>query len=80
MQIQKVFRAGNSDVVALPKEVMDRRGIKRGGKVVIEEVPELDWIVIKKVGSKKIKKGELDKWLESALREDGEILDELEIR
>jgi len=78
MQIQTVFQAGNSDVVALAREL----GFKRGDKVVVEKVPNDENIVtIRKVSAPKAKKSasdaEFKKWLDNVLVEDAEILDEL---
>ncbi len=78
MQIQTVFQAGNSDVVALAREL----GFKRGDKVVVEKIPSDENIVtIRKVSAPKTKKSvsstEFKKWLDNVLVEDAEILDEL---
>lgn len=82
MQIQTVFRAGNSNVVAIPKSLGDKFGINHGRKVTIDEIPDVG-IVIKRVVSgpsatKSDKVGnEFQKWLKGAMKEDAEILDEL---
>lgn len=76
MQVQTVFKAGNSDVVALPKEL----GFKKGDKVTVEKASENE-VLVKKVTSRKIKatasKTEFDKWLKVFIDENGKILDEL---
>lgn len=83
MPEQTVFRAGNSNVVAIPKAVGDKYGIKTGAKVTIEEVPEAGGVLIKrasKPSKKRLSSGitpEFKKWLKEALKEDAEILDEL---
>lgn len=83
MQEQVVFRAGNSNVVAIPKSVGDKFGIKNGAKVTVEEIPEINGVLIKrlvKASRKSQSQGvtpEFKKWLKEALKEDGEILDEL---
>lgn len=85
MQIQTVFRAGNSDVVTIPKFIGDDFGIKTGQKVVVDKAPNGEGILIRKVG-KTLKTGgakvdlEFKKWLGDALKEDKEILDELALR
>lgn len=75
--IQTIFQAGNSDVVALPKEL----GFKRGEKVVVEKGSDNGVVTIKKVSLKKSKGTvsdvEFKKWLADVLEEDAEILDEL---
>lgn len=78
MQLQTIFQAGNSDVVALPREL----GFKRGDKVILEKVSDNENLVtIKKVSAKKTKNPtsdvEFKKWLNTVLVEDAEILDEL---
>ncbi len=78
MKIQTIFKAGNSAVVALPKEL----GFKKGDKVIVEKVADVENLVtIKKVSAKKIKNSASDAefkiWLNNVLEEDGEILDEL---
>lgn len=76
MQVQTVFKAGNSDVVALPKEL----GFKKGDRVIVEKASENE-VLVKKVNSKKTKatasKTEFDRWLKVFVDENGEILDEL---
>lgn len=78
MQVQTVFKAGNSEVVALPKEL----GFKKGDKVTVEKASDDENLVtIKKVSAKKTKNSasnaEFKRWLNNVLEEDGEILDEL---
>jgi len=78
MQVQTIFQAGNSDVVALPKEL----GFKRGEKVIVEKTSDSeDVVTIKKVFAKKTKNSasdaEFKRWLNNVLEEDAEILDEL---
>jgi AbrB family looped-hinge helix DNA binding protein len=85
MQIQTVFKAGNSNVVAIPKDISKKLGLKKGSKVVVEATPD-NTIVVSKAESKKgmvVKdkmSGEFKKWLEKVLKEDKEILDELSVR
>ncbi len=78
MQIQTIFQAGNSDVVALAREL----GFRKGDKVIVEKVPDIEgFITVKKVSAKKTKNSasgaEFKKWLDNVLKEDAEILDEL---
>ncbi len=85
MQTQTVFKAGNSNVVAIPKDLSRQLSITPGQKVVVVKVPGEEAIVIKKVTkSKKTKESAIDRefksWLEKTLKEDEEILDELAVR
>ena len=85
MQIQKIFRAGNSDVVAIPKGLLREKNLKTGQEIIVEAAPFGDVIVIRKKQSKKSKSDaavskEFKKWLRNVLEEDKEILDELELR
>jgi len=83
MLLQKVFGAGNSDVVAIPKGLMKELGFKRGQSVSIEKFEE-NAVVIRKY--KKFSKKKEDKvegsaefkgWWKEFLKENSEILDEL---
>ncbi len=84
MQIQTVFKAGNSNVVAIPKDLSRELGIKPGQEVVVVKDQNNEAIIIKKLEKTKIKKSatskEFKKWLKEVLREDAEILDELAVR
>ena len=83
MQTQTVFKAGNSNVVSIPKPLLKETGIKVGDKVILERVGS--GFVVKKAdiekdkGEKKAKK-EFKKWLDTFMDENGEILDELAVR
>jgi len=82
MQLQKVFRAGNSNVVAIPKDFSEELGLKVGQEVTVEKIPGKG-IFIGKPPKKERKLGvkvEFKKWLEEVLEEDKEILDELALR
>ncbi len=80
MQVQKIFKAGNSKVVAIPPEIMAKVGLRLGDKVVVE--PANASLVVRKVGIKvsKDKKTELKQWFKEFVKENGEILDELALR
>jgi len=66
MQIQTIFKAGNSDVVSIPRDLAD----EYGDDLIIKKV--------KKINKSKSKiTTEFKSWLKSTLDEDGEILDEL---
>jgi virulence-associated protein VagC len=80
MSIQTVFKAGNSHVVAIPKEF----DIKTGEKVELRKSSDGDSVVITKVKKEKKKatktEVEHEKWLKIFMEENGEILDELALR
>ena len=82
MQIQTVFRAGNSDVVVIPKSLGRELGIKNGQKVVIEK--EGDRVVIEKLSKKTSRidtQGkDFKRWWTEFLKENAKILDELAVR
>lgn len=83
MQVQTVFRAGNSNVITIPSSLGDRYDIKNGRKVILEDVPEVNGILIKRAVKGTFPKKEegvtkeFKLWLKQALEEDAEILDEL---
>ena len=85
MYIQKIIKAGNSDAVVIPKDIVRQLGMQTGQKVIVDTV-STNAIVIKKADPKKIgknKKGseaEFETWLKNVLEEDAEILDELAVR
>jgi putative addiction module antidote len=47
--VRKVFRAGNSLVVSLPKESIQLLGLQEGSEVSVELMPEQKEIIIKPV-------------------------------
>jgi antitoxin component of MazEF toxin-antitoxin module len=82
MQTQTVFKAGNSNVVAIPKSLGDKYGISHGKKVVVDEIPDVGIVIRRAVKAKPVSKDakvdlEFQKWLEGAMKEDAEILDKL---
>ena len=80
MQIQKVFRAGNSEVVSIPLEVKKKTGIKMGTKVLVDVSSDGKNIVITKLGRKKKVSSitpEFFDWLETFNKEYGPTLKEL---
>lgn len=80
MQIQKVFAAGNSDVVAIPAEAKKKTGIKRGVAVVINISSDGQTILISKAKNKKENTPltpEFFEWLENFNKEYGSALKEL---
>lgn len=84
MQTQTVFQAGNSPyVVAIPKSIAEEMRFKRGEKIVVDKMDE-DTVVIRRVKKSKVKKDlakrEFDKWWDTFIQENKEILDELAVR
>ncbi len=80
MNIQTIFKTGNSNVVALPKDYLEALNVQTGDKVVIEKVPESEALLIapaKKQTTKSAVSAEFKHWLSQFLKEDGAILDEL---
>ena len=80
MQTQTIFRAGNSDVVAIPQPLLREVGFKRGQEVVVSKDDSGEAIVIEKSGKKSQRKDKFKKWFDAFLKENGEILDELALR
>lgn len=80
MDTQTIFQAGNSTVVSIPKSLVKELGIKTGQKVHVSRIADTDKIVITPHTKKKYVKAtqaEFKKWLDSFLKEDGTLLDEL---
>lgn len=48
--VRKIFRAGNSLVVSLPKDILDMLGLDEGAEVSVEMDRERRWIIIAPVG------------------------------
>lgn len=86
MQTQTIFRAGNSQVVAIPRGLGKELGFKLGQKVVVGKAGNGEVMVVKKAESSSVKdkktgvNAEFKKWLRTAIEEDAEILDELAVR
>ncbi len=82
MQTQIVFKAGNSDVIAIPKHLSKESGIKAGQKITVTVTN--DGLLIRKLEGQEPKTTvatkEFKKWLDNVLKEDAEILDELSDR
>ena len=51
MQIQTVFKAGNSEVIAVPALLRRQIGIKIGSKVVVDVTSDGKAIIVSKAGS-----------------------------
>lgn len=83
MAIQKVFQAGNSQVVAIPKDLVRELGFRVGHKVVMTKTPDGQGLVVMRVEegpSKKTKaksNKEFDQWLAMILEEDKDLIQEL---
>jgi len=79
MQIQTIFKAGNSNVVTIPSQLMQQLNFRVGEKVVVEKSPVGQGMVIKKSGRVKYT-DELGQWFKIFIKENGKILDELAVR
>jgi len=79
MQIQTIFKAGNSNVVTIPTELMQQLNFRVGEKVVVEKSPVGEGMLIKKSGLVKYA-DELNQWFKVFIKENGKILDELAVR
>lgn len=81
MNIQTVFKAGNSNVVSIPSSILSDLKIKTGDKVIVERASENEIIIKKSVAEKtKFGKTQFNQWLTRVLKEDADILDELSKR
>ena len=84
MQTQKIFQAGNSEVIAIPEHIKKDLKLKKGNNVVVERLPGEDAFIVKKVTKSKLNKSavgnEFSKWLKNVITEDEQILNELAIR
>lgn len=76
MYTQKVFQAGNSLVIAIPKEILRRLNLKVGDLVTLDVPPDNSRIIIKKLITDKSNPKE-DEWLKTFMKENSDILDEL---
>ena len=82
MYTQKIFQAGNSAVVAIPKDLLRKLNLKPGNLVTIKASPDDSQIVVEKPTAikppqKSASEKEFKNWLAQTLEEDSEILDEL---
>lgn len=79
MQVQTVFKAGNSDVVAISPEIKKKTGIKTGSSIVVGVASDGKTIVINEVGDKKKATLTADffGWMESFNKEYGSALAKL---
>lgn len=86
MQIQKVFQAGNSQVVAIPKNLAQELDLRVGHKVVMGKTADGTGLVIKRAEEKKSRvspkaaKREFDQWVDMMVEEDKELIQELATR
>lgn len=78
MQVQTIFKAGNSNVVTIPTELMQQLNFRLGEKVMVEKSPVGQGLIIKKSGRGKYT-DELNQWFKVFIKENGKILDELAV-
>lgn len=80
-QVQTVFKAGNSNVVAIPQSMAKELGLSKGSKVVVDTTPDGEALVVRKATkSKQAAQKEFKQWLKVFMKENGAILDELAVR
>lgn len=87
MQTQTIFQAGNSSVVALPKDLMKDLKFKKGQKVTVSKLQDEEAIVIKKLIAKGAKTKDLrikpsltpefKQWLDQFVVEYKDVLQDL---
>ena len=80
MQVQTVFKAGNSDVVAIPQEIKRRTGVKTGTNIIVDVTSDGKTIVINKVenaGKKTFLSLDFFSWIEKFNKEYGSALKKL---
>ena len=83
MQTQKVFQAGNSQVVAIPKDLARELGFHVGHKVIIEKTSDGMGLIVRRADEGMSKKAktetnkEFESWLSTMLDEDKELIQEL---
>ena len=81
MFIQKAYKNGNSIVVTLPSEYIREEGIRDGSELVVDKDESGVITVVKKTKKTSTPKSnltpEFKQWLDQALKEDAQILDEL---
>lgn len=82
MYTQKIFQAGNSLVVAIPKDLQKKLGFKLGSSVAVKSSPDDTQLVIEKPtfikqAQKDMSQKAHQEWLKVFMDENSEILDEL---
>jgi antitoxin component of MazEF toxin-antitoxin module len=79
--IQSIFQVGNSNVVSIPSRLLQEIGMKKGQKVTVDRIPDTDAIIVRPVVKKQTvassETKEFQQWLNSFLKEDAQLLDEL---
>lgn len=83
MNTQTIFKVGNSNVVAIPSNLMKELGLKKGQEVVVDRIPDSNAIVVTPKNSDKtnpLSQEEYDRWVKKFFNEDGALLDELSSR
>ena len=80
MQIQTIFKAGNSNVVSIPTELLELLNLKKGSKVVLEVTNDKKGLILSKAGdasSNTPLNPNFLKWLDSFNKEYASDLEEL---
>ena len=55
MEIRKIFRAGNSYVISLPRRILAELGPKEGSRVVVEFNREQELVTLRPINERKTK-------------------------
>lgn len=78
--IGKIFKAGNSNAVVIPQPFLQEWGVRTGQELTLEKVPDSEAILVfptrKKAKSNAVSL-EFNKWLDTVLKEDAGLLDDL---
>ncbi len=80
MQTTTLSQLGNSNATIIPSSILQEAKWRRGQKLAIDYVPQAEGVFIrpiKKVTTPSRSEKEFQSWLDSFLKEDAELLDEL---
>jgi len=80
MQLQTIFKAGNSDVVALSSEVKKKTGLKTGSNIMVDVASDGKTVMVSEVNGKANKSfitPSFLNWLDDFNKEYGPALQEL---
>lgn len=83
MQTTTLSQLGNSNATIIPTSILHEIKWKRGQKLAIDPIPEVEGVFIrpmKKAAAHSRSEKEFQAWLDSFLKEDADLLDELALR
>lgn len=76
----KIFKAGNSNAIIIPQPLLQEWGVDTGEELTVEKVPDSEAILVfptrKKTKSNAVS-SEFNKWIDTVLKEDADLLDDL---